>query len=305
MNKKNKVVITGVTSFTGVHFAVELSKQGFEVIGYSRNLAQLNVDQKARLRFLQKNSPTIKIVDSENIKKIGKIDGVCLHGANTANYRRAEFETHKSNMEFQEIADAIIKVTKPELIMYTSSYAEAELALGEKPNRSFGPYADFKTIAWNEINTKYANQIPIFRYVIPTPFGQLEGRRLVRYLLDSWGSNMMPEIQFPLYVRDYVPITLLREHYANIMQDSFEKGLQKVFKPSFYAETNLAFVSRYAQELRIRSKINSKFLYSADNNYLEPLIRINTEQLSQTLTNIEEKKVWDKIIEDSLRTMSM
>jgi hypothetical protein len=177
---------------------------------------------------------------------------------------------------------------------------ESNVALGKQADRSFNSYSDFKTKAWNSINNLYSQDINISRYIIPIPFGPLEDYRLVRQLRDSIAHNQVFKLKFPLYVRDYVPIYLLRRHYKWALLNSYTRAASLTYSPSYYPESNRSFVNRYAQEMSLRLNLEPNIVESLDQVYEEPLVRINLNHLGDSLVDVNEKYLWDMTISDSV-----
>ena len=296
------VLLTGVTSFSGSHFAFELLKSGHNVVGFTRNKNSWSKEQNHRISWIKKQFPKFEILSSDETSKLksAKISTICLHGANCENYQSLDFNVEVAIHEYFKVANLLLNTYPSANVFHTGTFSEPNESIGNLPRRSFNPYSTSKTKIWKILNETTQN-IKLAKYVMPNPFGPLESRRFTDYLIRSWALNQEALIKFPFYVRDYVPIDLLRKHYVRSLE-SFEKNdaLVRRFYPSMYAETNEAFAYRYKIELELRTNLSPKLKSDLNSKHTEPMIRINSENCRLTVDSWNETKSWDSIIEDAL-----
>jgi UDP-glucose 4-epimerase len=301
MSKNESVLLTGVSSFTGMHFASSLLDDGREVVGFSRNLSKLTEIQQTRLTQLRKKYKNLRILETNSIKSLQGIEIICLHGANTKNYKSPSFDKEAALESFGNVANNLIENLKPSKILFTSSYFEKDVASGADSNLSFNEYSNFKTSAWEYLQEKYANELAISRYVIPTPFGPYEEKRLVWHLLQGWNKNGVAELQSPLYIRDYVPVSILSKHYNWAVGECIANKKTLQFSPSFYAESNISFAQRYGLQLQKRIDLRTDVKASSYEIYNEPLVRVNKKHIFEDMEALSEDATWDEVIEEALK----
>jgi hypothetical protein len=301
MSKNESILLTGITSFTGMHFASSLLDNGREVFGFSRDLGKLNKMQQARLTQLRKKYANFRILENNSVKSLKEVGILCLHGADASNYKSGLFNKEAALENFWKIADDLICNLKPKKILYTSTYFEKNVAFGVDSNLSFNEYSNFKTSAWENLQEKYSKELPISRYIIATPFGPYEEKRLIWHLLQSWAKDGIAELQAPSYIRDYVPISILSKHYNWAIGECISNEKELHFSPSFYAESNISFAQRYGLELQKRRNLSIDVKPSKHETYNEPLVRVNKKHIYEDVERISEIEVWDEVIEEALK----
>jgi hypothetical protein len=301
------VLLTGVTSFSGSHFAFELLKSGHNVVGFTRNKSSWNKEQNDRISWIKKQFPKFEILSSAETSKLrsAKIGTLCFHGANCENYQSLDFNVEVAITEYFEIANHLLSIYPNANVFHTGTFSEPNESTGNLPRRSFNPYSTSKTKIWQILNETTQN-IKIAKYVMPNPFGPLESRRFTDYLIRSWALNQEAIIKFPFYVRDYVPIDLLRKHYVKSLE-IFEKNNVRVrrFYPSMYAETNEAFAYRYKRELELRTTLSPKLKSDLNSKHAEPIIRINSENCRLIVDSWTEEESWNLIVENAIERMRL
>jgi UDP-glucose 4-epimerase len=296
-----RIVITGVTSFSGAWFAKELSCLGHEVFGFSRNLENLSQYQKERIDWIKKNAKSIELISHNSGSFPIKPDVLCLHGTATLDYRDPNFDVAFATES--TVAQSLVlaeKLGKP-FTVHTGTFSEQDESIGELPRRSFNPYSTSKSQIYEE-HKKIFGESNVLKYVMPNPFGVLEPKKFTDYLIRNWAVQKKPIVNSPHYVRDNVPIDLLAKHYAKVVT-SIESQEKTNIQPSKYAETVKAFAERYAQNINDRTGMHLEVESASIQEYSEPRIRINRDFCEDTIRDWNENESWDAITEDALKRM--
>jgi UDP-glucose 4-epimerase len=304
MNKLN-VLLTGISSFSGAHFAYELMSLNHRVIGFTRDANSWGLAEQERILWLKKSFPTVEIYNLEQISKIKdqNVDILCLHGAYVHNYQSVDFDIAAAVEKTFEVTNPLIAKFPQARIFHTGTFSEPDESSGNVPRLSFNPYSTSKSKIWQQIQS-LEKERRIAKYVMPNPFGPLESKRFTDYLLKSWARMQTPIVNFPFHVRDNVPIDLLRKHYARCVEN-FEFGDERIekFYPSMFAETVQAFAQRYKNELETRSGFQLGLGTNLNSAYTEPIVRVNHENCQMVVKDWIEEKSWDSTAEDAIKRM--
>ena len=301
-----KIIISGVSSFSGAHFAYQMLEEGFEVYGFSRNVSDWTSEQDARIRWIRKKFPEFQIFDLVELNKIShlEISAILLHGGVTLDYRNKSFDVQAAVKESLEVNEILMSYFPKAAIMQTGTFSEPDESSGEYPRSSFNPYSTSKALIWQELKKRYSSKRKMAKYVMPNPFGPLESKRFTDYLLKSWAQKLVPEISFPFHVRDNVPIDLLRLHYSESVKRFLNDEKRSIFYPSKYPETVLAFAERYSREISKRSNLQLQLKIKLNSEYIEPIVRVNSEPCEWTVKNWNENLSWNYIVFDALERIN-
>ena len=297
-----KIIISGVSSFSGAHFAFQMLSEGHEVFGFTRKASDWTAEQEKRINWIQKEFTKFQIVDPTKINTIPvqEVSAISLHGGAATDYKSITFNIETAVKNTLEINEFLISHCKNAAIMQTGTFSEPNESAGEFPRESFNPYSMSKTLIWEELKKKYAGKRKLAKYVMPNPFGPLESKRFTDYLLKNWAQKLVPEISFPFHVRDNVPIDLLRKHFTVSMNSFLVQDNDRIFHPSKYPETVLAFAERYSREILKRTNIQYDLIIKQNSRYIEPIVRVNSEPCEWTVKNWNETISWDGIVGDAL-----
>lgn len=295
-----KILMTGVTSFTGMWFAKKLTEAGHEIIATLQN----NKNEYKDLKFKR-----LKMLEGQNIKFIencsfgdekfisfidSSIDSLNHHGANVKNYKSLDFDfieaTRENTNNIKKVLDSC-KKNEVKQIVLTGSVFEQDEGLGSIPKSAFSPYGLSKGLTYQIF--KYWSEhysLTLKKFIIANPFGPYEESRLCQYLISKWKNDEIPHVSTPSYIRDNIHVEKLAEEYLKYTTDS--KFIHKErYGPSGYIESQGDFVRRFASEINKRLCLKTQFTIDNEHAIDEPMIRIN----SHDNININDEKYWDSL----------
>jgi len=300
-----KILLTGVSSFTGFWFANELADKGHDVIA---TLTKDSIDNYEDLRkerislILKKITPVFscKFGDSKFLEIVRSgIDLLCHHGSDVTDYRSPNFNVaYALNQNTNNIAGVLKQIIEHNCspIIYTGSVFENDEGTGTKPLRAFSPYGLSKNLTYH-IFKYYCSTygIKLGKFVIPNPFGPFEEIRFTSYLVQNWFKGNIPQIKTPSYIRDNIHVDLLAKSYEEYARNVFQ-GSEMISKinPSGYTESQGEFTKRFASEMEKRLNIKCAFELLQQTDFSEPLERVNTNRVSK-FYNWDENSSWDKL----------
>jgi hypothetical protein len=140
--------------------------------------------------------------------------------------------------------------------------------------------------------------IPLGKFVIPNPFGPFEEPRFTAYLMRSWKDGKPAGVKTPDYVRDNVPVDLLAAVYAQFAgRVATSKTDTLKINPSGYIEKQGDFAQRVADEARKRLGWECKLELARQEDFSEPLRRVNTDPAMPQVPGWNESAAWDAFVE--------
>ncbi len=247
-----KIIITGISSFTGMWFANALIKKNFKVYGTltKRKHQYKNIVLKRIVNLNKK----IKIFDkldynSTNLTKIiikYKFEYFHYHGFYTKDYNNSNFKFYKANFINNYNIERIIKLLKEnncKRFIYTGSIFEKKEGIYNESNDAISYYGLSKSVTFSLIKLyckKY--KLPLMKIVIPNPFGEFENKKFNFYIVNKWKNNEIPKISFPNYIRDNIYIKDLIKYYIlEICKNEFRSFIKII--PSGYSCSNEIFTN--------------------------------------------------------------
>lgn len=281
-----KILLTGVSSFTGAWFAKILAQAGHTVIATVRDAAR-NYEgvRKKRLDYVRDAGvnliETCSFGDAKFIAALSDVDIICHHGAEVTNYHSLDFDVFgaiaANTANIKQVMEACAERGIRAFIASGSVFEQNE-GLGEAPLKAFSPYGLSKGLSW-EIQQFWAQRcgVPIGKFVIPNPFGPLEDARFCAYLMRTWAKGEVAEVRTPAYVRDNIPIDLLARAYADFVARCASTGNNHHCAPSGYVESQGAFAMRFAREVGDRLDLAAALVLLEQTEFVEPTIRINSD----------------------------
>jgi UDP-glucose 4-epimerase len=114
----------------------------------------------------------------------------------------------------------------------------------------------------------------------------------------NWREGKPVEIKTPDYVRDNIHVDLLAavyEQFINRVAGS-KNGYVKI-NPSGYLEKQGEFAKRVAREGRTRTGWACELKLGKQEDFSEPLRRVNTEPADRLVPGWDESKAWDAFVE--------
>ena len=299
-----RILLTGASSFTGYWFADALRGAGHEVIAPLRGVSDgggdpLRTERVARLgRAGVVLVPDCAFGSARFLDLVGaeSFDALCHLAAEVGDYRSPDFDIAgavAANTANARRVLAAMGARGLKRVVLTGSFFEAGEGAGSTPLRAFSPYAVSKALTADVMRYRCDEAgLPLAKFVIPHPFGPLEQPRLGAYLAKTWRSGGTAEIKTPSYIRDNIHVSLLAAAYARFVGDNREK-----LNPSGYIEAQGAFVERIAREVRARTDLACAVSLMVQQEFPEPLIRINTDAATQYAAGWNEAEAWDAYAE--------
>jgi UDP-glucose 4-epimerase len=296
-----KILLTGGSSFTGLWFARALRANGHVVIaplkgnGYS-GLRGRRVSELRRVAEVVENCP---FGSSRFLELAGgdSWDLLCQHAARTGDYRNPEFDVAAAIAENTHNLAAVLKTLLARGlagVVVTGSIFEQDEGVGNAPLRAFSPYGLSKGLTWQYHRfLSESMNFKLGKFVIPNPFGPFEEPRFCNYLIQSWLKGEVPAIRTPLYVRDNIHVDLLAAAYASYAEKIPSQRCISRLNPSFYVESQGAFASRFAAEIASRLGISCPIVPLEQNEFGEPMVRINTDRIDGAAFGWSESLAWD------------
>lgn len=295
-----KILITGVSSFTGAWFASELAQAGHQVVATTRgpitDYEGLRADRlayaaQAGVEFVENCS----FGDSTFIDALTGVDLVCHHGAEVKNYQSVDFDVigavASNTMNSKTVFEACAAKGVSGFVASGSVFEQSE-GLGEMPLRAFSPYGLSKGLSW-QIQDFWAGQynVPIGKFIIPNPFGPLEEARFCAFLMRTWMKGDIAEVRTPSYVRDNIPIDLLAAAYTRFVDRFLLNPANSRCAPSGYIESQGRFAERFAKEIGRRLGIATPLALAEQKEFPEPIMRTNSQPVR---AGWDEAAFWDR-----------
>ena len=296
-----RVIITGVSSFTGAWIAAELARDGHRVTGtLQRSRAEYPDLETRRLAMAQAHGVELAEHISYGSASFAELldrgcDVLCYHGADVRDYRSPDFDVPRAvaaNLAgFAETCRRAVAAGTGRLI-YTGSVGEPGEGGGTEPDRAISPYGLSKGLTWQAIERETGRAgLQLGKFVVPNPFGMLEQERFCTYLVRSWSRGEVPEVRTPDYVRDNIPIDKLARAYADFVA---RPDLER-WAPSGYVGTQGEFTARFAREIGARLPLPTPFALATQTDFSEPMIRINADP---QVSAWDETGFWDALAAD-------
>ncbi|HEY1662841.1 MAG TPA: NAD(P)-dependent oxidoreductase [Verrucomicrobiae bacterium] len=301
-----KILFTGASSFTGYWFVKTAAAAGHELICPLRGAGD-HYDGVRKTRF-EKLKPLGRLVPntpfgSDAFLKLArdeKFDVLCHHAAETANYKSADFDVNaalqNNTLNLRQILAAMKGALKA--VLLTGSVFENDEGKGDEPLRAFSGYGLSKGLAWQVFRYHCAEaQVPLGKFVIPNPFGPFEEPRFTAYLMRMWKEGKPAGVKTPDYLRDNIHVDLMALAYAKFLGHvTAMKSGEARLNPSGYVETQGEFAQRVAKEVRQRTGWECKLELSRQEDFSEPLRRVNKDAVTSQFPNWNEKLAWDAFV---------
>ena len=97
-----------------------------------------------------------------------------------------------------------------------------------------------------------------------------------------------------MYVRDNIPVELLALEYRWFLENQ-PSGIGRLH-PSGYVESQGRFTERVAAEFRARTDWECAISAVRQNEFAEPMIRINSESAAKRHPDWDETGSWDRMV---------
>ncbi len=237
-----RVLLTGVTSFTGCHIARAFVDAGFEVTAtlsltrdeYTDPLVQERLSHSRVTQFIENT----KFGNENFLKTIYDWrPGVFInHGANIKGYRNPDFDKEKCLQESTQNLDAVLLGFSKlgTQFIHSGSVFERDQ---ERGLEAYSPYGEAKSMIWQKMQAAAQKvQLPLSKIVIADPIGTFENKdRLAPLFFAKWKKGESVEVHNPDYIWDRVPAPWLAQRYVEAAQ----KAAPLIYSPSAFVESNL------------------------------------------------------------------
>jgi len=225
-----RVLLTGISSFTGAWFARALAAAGAEVLAVPRRDPSLwEPERRARLALLP---PSVRLLPPasfgtarflEHLHRFAPLDLLALHGAEARDHRSPDFDVEAAVAANTRNLDAVLEAAGRAgvcAVLVTGSLFEAGEGTGEEPLRAFNPYGLSKTRTWQRIAAAAcAAGLAVGKFVVGHPTGPFDRPGMVRTFVDAWLRGGVPRLRHPQLVRDLQPVDRLARAYAAFALD--------------------------------------------------------------------------------------
>ncbi len=304
-----KILFTGASSFTGYWFVKTLAAAGHEMICPLRRardsyegVAKQRVAGLESLCRLAPETPYGSEAFFELIHREGCWDWLCHHATQSGDYRNPDFDVVgavRSNTLNTRAVLAALKKAGLRAVLFTGSAFENDEGKGDEPLRAFSGYGLSKGLTWQMMRYYCGEaQLPLGKFVIANPFGPYEEPRFTAYLMKMWRDGKTAGVRTPDYVRDNIHIDLLAAAYFRFFENlaGLKSGWIKT-NPSFYIESQGEFAQRVAREVQKRTGWECRLELAKQEDFSEPLRRVNTDPIAPPFTGWSEARAWDGFVE--------
>ena len=295
-----KILLTGLSSFTGAWFARTCCEHGHEVLGTLRRSRTSYDGMRAQRIDMAVNAGASLLEgcafgDDRFLAAIEPgLDAICHHAADVTDYQSLDFDVHAATAantsRARQVMDRAAGAGVATFVA-TGSVFEQDEGLGSQPMHAFSPYGLAKGLSW-QIMRYWAGRagLPIGKFVIPNPFGPLEEARFCAYLMRTWVKGEAASIRTPAYVRDNIPVDLLARAYVHFVEQCASMRSDARLNPSGYVESQGRFAERFAAEIGGRLGLEARLDLTAQTEFPEPAMRINADRTSY---GWDERAFWD------------
>ncbi len=294
-----RVLLTGISSFTGLWFARALAGAGHEVVAPMRASAPTDPVRAARLDEAAKVADLIPATPFGSDRFLGLLadygpfDVLCHHAAEAANHKSPDFDVDAAVAANTFNARAVLEMARDtgvQRLVITGSAFEAGEGQGSEPLRAFSPYGQSKTETSLALQDEAAEAgLEWVKVVIPNPFGPYEGQTFQRFVMTRWSRGEAVHVSHPLYGRDNIPVDLLAAVYAK----AAEGELGHHVSPSFYAGLTGDFFKRMASEVAPRTGWACELTLADGHAFDEPETRLNLQSVEPAYFGWSESAFWD------------
>jgi nucleoside-diphosphate-sugar epimerase len=224
------------------------------------------------------------------------------HAAEVTNYKSPDFDPVQAlENNTRGLAGVLSAFRKSggRGVVLTGTVFEPDEGTGNEPLQAFSPYGLSKGLTWQVFRFYCAQAgLPLGKFVIPNPFGPWEEPRFTAYLMNAWKEGKTAQVMTPDYIRDNIHVDLLAAVYARFSNQlgAANTGCVKA-NPSGYVESQGAFASRVAREVKIRTGWPCALEIMAQKDFPEPRSRANSEPAIKIIPEWDEKKAWDAFVD--------
>jgi nucleoside-diphosphate-sugar epimerase len=292
-----RVLLTGVSSFTGLWFARALKAAGCEVVaplraaGYEDPLRRARMAEAAKIAEIV---PAAPFGSPAFLEVLGRgFDVLCHHAAEAANHKSPDFDVERAVAGNSFNAAATLAAARAagvrRLVLTGSAFEEGE-GRGTGPLAAFSSYGLSKTVTARIFQSECERVgLPMVKFVVPNPFGPYEAQTFQRAVMTRWRDGQPVQVSHPFYGRDNAPADLLGQVYARAATGALGAHVS----PSVYAGPVGDFFQRMANEVRARTGWACALSLAERQDSTEPLERYNLQPVDPEDYSWSESAFWD------------
>ena len=289
-----RILFTGASSCTGMHFVQELAHRGHSITCiFTRNFKDYHGIRKDRI---QKILPFVEPVWNTRFGDEGfctliqknAFETYAHHMAWTRGYGTEKYNikqaVHNNTLHLPKVV-ALLRKHGAQIVLTNSVFEGMNV-------RCEGGHAPFEAhgIAKRETTKAFLafkSTVPVRRFIIPNPVGTFDNIRLVEYLHSSWLRGETPHIRYPDNIRDNIPIPYLRTRYSEFIEES------KLYcSPSGWVQSNQAFVQRVAHHLGKHFLYKTPCIFGPQQDSHQPIRLHNIDPMPAIQS---ESHFWDSL----------
>lgn len=307
----SRILLTGVSSFTGAAFACALARAGNEVVATLTRDGVGAYEGLRRQRLEAAAAAGVRLVpgvvfggDACLALVREGFDVIGHHAADVTNYKSPDFDALAAVANNTRGLRALVEATGAAWVL-TGTYFEpdeacwdpaesarrgaevapavVEVEQGKDPARAFSPYGLSKALTWQVVRHACALAgVPVTKFVLPNPYGPGEEPRFPDFLRRHWAEGKVPRIQTPEYVRDNCPVDALADAYVRACAEAPRHAVRRC-NPSGHVESVRQFALRLAALAEREFGRPCPVETPAQTVWNEPACRFNTEPVVATV----------------------
>lgn len=299
-----RVLLTGVSSFTGCWFATALAESGCEVIATSRRppesyagVAARRLDLARRAGCLLRGGLAFGDPGFVDLLSANRVDVLCHHGVEIGDFRSAAFDPVACHDAATANADGVMAALARgggRALVVTGSVFERATAAGRGPVLAYGPA---KARIRETLSAAAARHgLATTCFVVPHPLGALEKPGLGTYLAARWLAGAPARLRHPSLVRDFIHVELLAALYAAHCRAQLRASPPPVRAPSGHVASLLEQARWIAAALGPRLGVPCEIaagepLAASD----EPEVLVNAEPIGSLAATWPIDRAWDRL----------
>jgi nucleoside-diphosphate-sugar epimerase len=253
-----RVVVTGVSSYTGACIAALLADRGHRVVGLCRRPAEAYEGLTERRLALARGAGCSLVFDLHaeafpawSAEQL--VDVWIHHHHPMENFRAQGYDVGGAEQQVLASVPALMRTLATRgtrLVIYSSTYFEPGEG-GQAPDAKVTPYAALKARIYEKMSTACAEAgLSLSRVVIPAPSGALENAdRLTPSLLVAAEHGHEFALRSPDSIMDVIPGETLAESYASLLEAGLDGAEAQTRRPSGLATTAADWARRVDQEI--------------------------------------------------------
>ena len=302
-----RVLLSGISSFTGMHIAEQLALSDHAVVGtITQPLSHYTGHKKIRIQRLSaiqiaENTP---FGSDSFIRLIQQFrpEVYIHHGFNTTGYQDTDFPIE------ERVALAVnnLKSCTQMLIengckgvIYSDSIFAGTGAVDCNGSVPFSSYGIAKKKVGDLVSQRCSEAGLLFwRQVIPNPIGPFDNFKLLQYVFERWSNGQTPVITTPDLVRDNIPVVLLAKDYLRLIEE-IRLGQGGISNPSGWACTVKDLVNRAAAEWRLQTAQVTPIRLEPQCTQ-QPQTLVNTDPIWDRNPNWSERPFWSSVMAEHL-----